>query len=380
MTVEEGQLADPKKAAAIARRFATQTGSANIYVHTSDQFWNDNLTTLTKGIQEGFIIDAVSEKGNSADEWLAERTSVFGKERVVKQFGKEEPAGKVVGESKAVTTEPSIVREVATPVREGKRNDIDNFKTSDELGTAIRNIVTDYKENPTVGDIKKVKQLKYKLLNTPEGRLATKISRDNLSKIADKGMITVFRGRRRDAGDSDAGWSTNMYDALNFALKHDDGEVIVAKAPLSRVLYYDSSFGMDVLQFNDEGEVIFDDLFSTKPLASVNVSQFSEEYSDLGYSPTEAENFVDKRIGKFKNKDLRPNLKEFFNKNKRIKPSIVREEQPKTKTKLFDYLTAEERAELEASFKESEEAFKNVQARLDFGLFDSKLQKNFILA
>lgn len=178
MEVEEGQLSNPKKAAAIARRFATQTGSANIYLHTSDQFWNDNLTTLTKGIKEGFIIDAVSEKGNSADEWLAERTSVFGKERVTKQFGKEAPAGKVVGEASAVTTET---------------------------------IKVDGKERPT-------------------------------------------------------------------------------------------------------------------------------------------------------------------------EPSIVREEQPKLKNKLFDHLTKEERAELEASFKESEEAFKNIQARLDFGLFDPKLQKNFILA
>lgn len=375
MEVEEGQLSNPKKAAAIARRFATQTGSANIYLHTSDQFWNDNLTTLTKGIKEGFIIDAVSEKGNSADEWLAERTSVFGKERVTKQFGKEAPAGKVVGEASAVTTETIKVdgKERSTrnskgqlihPTKEGIENFWKWFKDSEVMDKQGRPLVVYHGTNADFTSFSA--EASSSKTGNPSAQLGFYFSTDHAeaSRYA------------RDWGTADGRVIPAMLSISNpYEMPYrefDDLAMAVYRTGISGLTPLDAQ-GRPTPEVRKRLAKADTDARAAalarkaELIAAgydgivVNRGKATEEW--IAFSPTQIKSAIGNR-GTFSPTE----------------PSIVREEQPKLKNKLFDHLTKEERAELEASFKESEEAFKNIQARLDFGLFDSKLQKNFILA
>jgi len=73
MAVEESEMKSPKKAAAILRKFARDTGSDSVLLNGAQSFIDQNMTKLNSAINHGFLRDAVSDRGYSVREMTEER-------------------------------------------------------------------------------------------------------------------------------------------------------------------------------------------------------------------------------------------------------------------------------------------------------------------
>ena len=91
--VEEALLQTKgKRRAAVIRKFARDTGSANVFLVADQKFFDANKDTLMKAVELGFITDAVSSNGDS----IISQFPKLRKENVF--FGKEIEAGRLVKE------------------------------------------------------------------------------------------------------------------------------------------------------------------------------------------------------------------------------------------------------------------------------------------
>lgn len=94
--VEEALLQTKgKRRAAVIRKFARDTGSANVFLVADQKFFDANKDTLMKAVELGFITDAVSNEGDSIHSQFPKlrNENVF--------FGKKIEAGRVVKEGEA---------------------------------------------------------------------------------------------------------------------------------------------------------------------------------------------------------------------------------------------------------------------------------------
>lgn len=188
------------------------------------------------------------------------------------------------------------------PLKESKVSPVVAGPNLDELS----NVVRDYKENPTVGDTAKVAKIKDYLTHTPQGRDAVRAVQDLLrQKHGD--TLTVYRGGPVDFDtSSDAGWSTDIYTATEFAAQHG-GEIAVAKVKVDDVLFSDEILQGHSNEFRNEGELIFKNAGDAKVDGYVDVGTLEENldeddrYTNTGYPSSQLEEQIAERLATIQN-------------------------------------------------------------------------------
>lgn len=164
-------------------------------------------------------------------------------------------------------------------------NEILEYEDKSEIIKAIY----DYKENPKIWHgSEQIEKIKENLLNTEEGEKIVEKSQEILKEKFGT-QITVYRGGDDDIGDqSDAGWSTRMETALDFAAK-ENGILFKGTVAVNNVVYYDDAILSNSHMFNEE-ELILKNTGLVNIEKSIDVGEIEEKYadeyetySDLGY-------------------------------------------------------------------------------------------------
>lgn len=217
--VEEAILqAKGKRRAAIIRKFARDTGSADVFLVADQKFFVANNDTLKKAVELGFIRDAVSSNGESIVSQfpgLRKSNVFFGKEieagRLVKEGEKEEPA--IVRESESTYGKAGLNREqfldlgkMVNDFLQSKEQVAKLTKAEREEFALILDVLKDYKELSEKADLSPSEKtlLKYAIqdIQSPEGK-----------RVIEK-VQTALREQKPiepSALDKVAEWTASMY-------------------------------------------------------------------------------------------------------------------------------------------------------------------------